>query len=257
MLSGVGQLAIITRSLDATSFNQNIFFPGQFFNFDYNIDSQVKEAKAWSNGKRVTVSSAVGEETYTLALSFQYLDWFHLGFAYDEIPQKSTNIKLPILKSVILPSTAPFEITDTDISTTNGSGTMAYVSQRGNWGEAGYRKLSAGAVPAVGEFAVNTADKKLIFNAADAGAPVQYFIQKTFASLPSIGYETVANGFGSLSFVGIGRGPEFPNGVYINIPSATRKKSPSLATGDVPEFQLEFGVNVLPGNRSPHQFFLL
>ncbi len=257
MLSGVGQLAIITRSLNATGFAQNIMFPGQFYNFDYNIESQVKEAKAWVNGKRVTVSSAIGEETYTLALSFQYLDWSHLGFAYDEIPQNSSNVKLPIMKSVVVPTTAPFEIPDIDISTANAVSVKAYVSQRGNWGEAGYRKQSATATPAVKEFAVDTTAKKLIFNATDSGAPVQYFVEKTFSTLPSIGYETNAYGFGSLSFVGVGRGPEFPNGVFINIPSATRKKAPSLTTGDVPEFQLEFGVNVLPGNRSPHQFFLL
>jgi hypothetical protein len=257
MLSGVGQLAIVTRSLDSTSLGQNIFFPGQFFKFDYNIESQVKEAKAWVNGRQMTVSSAIGSETYTLALSFQYLDWSHLGFAYDEIPQQSSNVKLPITKSVILPTTGPFEITDTDISSANANTIKAYVSQRGSWGEAGYRTSISTGLPTPGQFIVDTTNKKITFNANDGGAPIQYIIEKTFASLPSIGYEASANGYGSLSFVGKGYGPEFPNGIYINIPSLTRKKSPSLTTENVPEFQMEFGANVVPGKRSPHQFFLL
>ncbi len=257
MLSGVGQLAVITKNLNATAFGQNIFFPGLFVDFQYNLETTSKEAKAWIEGRKKTVASAIGEETYTLTLSYEYLDWSHLGFAYDEIPQSSSNVPLPIIKTGTVPSSAPYEVADAEISVTNGSSIKIHISERGGWGEAGYRKKAATLTPASGEFAVDTTAKKLIFHSSDAGAPFQYVIEKTYTSLPSIGYEATANSYGALSFIGKGYGPQFANGVYIYLPTITRQKAPSLQTNDVPVFEMEFGCAVPAGKRVPHQFFLL
>jgi len=257
MLSGVGRLAVVTRDLTASTLGQNFFFPGLFFNFEYNLESQVKEAKAWIGGKKMIVSSGIGEETYTLPLSFQYLDWMHLGFAYNEIPQQSSNVSLPILKDSTIPTVSPFEVADSSIASTNAGSIMGYVTKRGAWGEAGYRKLASSTTPSMGEFAVDATAKKLIFHSSDAGAPFSYLINKTYSSLPSIGYESEATNFGSLSFIGRGYGPEFPQGIFIYIPQINRIKAPSMKTGDVPEFQMEFACATPAGKRVPHQFFLL
>lgn len=256
MLAGVGELGIFTLDQTTKTLGQEIFFPGQFFNFSYEGEAESKEAKAWVAGRRKTVSSAVGDETYTLTLSFQYLDWLHLGFAYDEIPKTSSNVTIPIIKSATIPTSTPYEIVDADITVENSTSIKAYIPQRGSWGEAGYRKR-VGAAPAAKEFQVDTANDKLVFHSSDAGAVVQYSILKTYSTIDSIGYESEADSFGKLSFLGKGYGPEFPNGIIIYLPSITRSSIVSMTTDDVPEFEIQFSVNVPPGKRTPHQFFNL
>ncbi|WP_016949766.1 hypothetical protein [Anabaena sp. PCC 7108] len=257
MLSGAGELGIFTLDQATKTLGQEIFFPGLFYNFVYAGESQSKKAKAWISGKRKNVSSAVGEETQTLTLSFQYLDWFHLGFAYDELPQTSSNVQLPIVKTATVPSTTPFEIGDTDITVNNESSVKAYLPARGSWGEAGYRKRVT-AAPVAKQFKVDSTAKKLIFHESDAGATVQYTILKSYTSIESIGYENSADSFGKLSFIGKGYGPEFPNGIMIYLPNITRSSIVSMDTSsDVPEFSIDFDANVPPGKRTPHQYFNL
>lgn len=259
MLSGVGELGIFTIDQSTKTLGQEIFFPGLFFNFIYAGEAESKKAKAWIGGKRRNVASAVGEEAYTLTLSFQYLDWFHLGFAYDELPQRSTDIQLPITKTATVPTTAPYEITDNDISSANAANIKVYMPARGTWGEAGFRKQVTGATAvAAKQFKVDTTNKKISFHSSDAGATIQYVIITSYASMETIGYENTADAFGKLSFVGKGYGPEFPDGIMIYLPNITRSTIPSMDTSqDVPEFSIEFDANVPPGKRTPHQYFNL
>jgi hypothetical protein len=256
MLSGVGQLGIFTLDQASKALGQDVFFPGQFVDFRYDGESQKKEAKAWVSGVKKTVSSAVGEETYTLKLAFEYLDWAHLGFAYDEIAQVSQNVVLPIFKTATVPVSTAYEIADNDITTTNGNSIKVYVPNRGAWGEAGFRKRTSNN-PSAKEFKVDTTAKKLIFHASDAGATIQYSINQTYASVESIGYEATADSFGKLSFIGKGYGPEFPSGIIIYLPSITRSSIVSMNTDDVPKFEIEFSCNVPAGKRTPHQYFNL
>lgn len=257
MLSGVGQLFVLTQDLDANSIlGENIFFPGQFVDFNYEGNAETKKAKAWIDGKRKNVASATGEEEYTLTLSFEYLDWFHMGFAYDEMPQTSSNVTLPIIKKGTVPSTAPYEITDADITATTEASVQVYISSRGSWGEAGPRRKGT-TTPNAGEFVADGAATKLIFDASDAGAPVQYIVNKTYATIESIGHEISADNFGKLAFLGDGYGPEFPSRVRIYLPNLTRSSIPSLVTDDVPKFEIQFEANVPAGSRTPHRIYNL
>jgi hypothetical protein len=257
MLSGVGELGIFTLDQATKTLGQDIFFPGLFYNFVYAGEAQNAKAKAWISGKRKNVASAVTEEAYALTLSFQYLDWFHLGFAYDELPQTSSNVQMPIVKTATVPISSPYEISDADISAGNASNIKVYVPQRGTWGEANYRKRVT-AAPAAKQFQVDDTNDKLIFHSSDAGATIQYAILKTYTSVESIGYENTADSFGKLSFVGKGYGPEFPNGIMIYLPNITRSSIVNMDTSsDVPEFSIDFDANVPPGKRTPHQYFNL
>jgi len=260
MLSGVGQLFAETQDLDADSIlGQNVFFPGQFVDFNYEGQAEVKKAKAWVAGKRKVVASATGAEEYELTLSFEYLDWMHMGFAYDEIPQQSSNVTLPILKKGRVPTSAPYKITDADITPATASSVKAYVSERGSWGEAGFRKVVALSPPGAGEFFVDTASSAhdVIFHSSDAGAPVQYIVNKSYATIESIGHEVVADSFGTLSFIGDGYGPEFPKRVRLYLPNITRISIPKLNTDNVPKFEIKFTANVPASDRSPHKIYNL
>jgi len=244
MLSGVGRLAVITRDLGESTFTGgNIMLPGKFIDFNYQGNSTTKEASAWVDGKVKVVSSAVGNESYTLTLAFEYLDWSHLGFALDEMPQESASVVVPILKS----GTANGSGVVTDADLTSGANVKAYVSVRGTWGEARFLKAT--------EFTVGAGT--LTTSATFAGAVLEYLIEKTYSSIESIGHATEATSYGKLSFVGRGYGPEFPQGILISIPDITRSSIPSIASQDVPRFEINFSANVPPGSRTPHRFYNL
>lgn len=241
MLSGVGRLAVLTQDLEDNVFTGgNIMLPGRFVDFTYTGESTQKQARAWTDGKLKVVSSAVGDESYSLTLAFEYLDWSHLGFAMDELPQVSSGVKVPIMKSGI--ANASGVITDAEIVNDE---VRAYVSARGSWGEARYLKTT--------EFSVGTGT--LTTSATFAGAPIEYVFNKTYANIESIGHEAVSTGYGKLAFVGMGYGPEFPKGVQIYLPSITRSSIPSIQTQDVPRFEINFSVNVPAGARVPHKFY--
>lgn len=241
MLSGVGKLAVLTQDYKDNAFTGgNIFLPGRFSRFSYNGESTVKQAKAWTDGSLSTASSAVGEKTYSLTLAFQYLDWSHLSFAMDELSQRSTAVKVPVVRSGI--ANASGVVTDPEIVNDDA---RVYVSTRGPWGEARYLKKT--------EFTV--APGSLTTSATFAGAPFEYTFVKTYASIESIGHESQAMGYGKLAFVGLGYGPEFPQGIQIYLPNITRSSIPSIATDDVPEFEINFSANVPAGGRVPHRLY--
>lgn len=242
MMSGVGQLAVITRNLTETDITEgNILFPGKFVEFTYTGNSTPKEAKAWSyDGKLKTVSSAIGQESYILTLAFQYLDWSHLGFGLDEMPQTSISVTVPVMKNAEADSAGT--ITDADIPATE---VKVYVSSRGEWGEARYLKAS--------EFTANAGSIQT--SAAFAKAPMEYTFERAYNSIQSIGHESEATSYGKLSFIGMIHGPEFPNGVIMHLPDITRQSIPSIQTGDVPRFEIQFAANVPSGSRVPHRFY--
>ncbi|AFY60362.1 hypothetical protein [Synechococcus sp. PCC 6312] len=255
MLSGVGRLALITRSLSATAIAQELMIPGKFSQFNLNVETENKKAEAWIDGVKENVSSAIGKRTTTLQLAFQYLDWFHLQLAQDELAT-NVNVTLPIYKTVTVPAT-PFKITDADISSAGiASSVKAYVTDRGSWGEAGYLVAESGTL-AAREFEADHTDTSITFHSGLAGASVTYVVDKAFTSIPSIGKAPDAIKIGEVSFIGKGYGPEFPNGVFIHIPSLTRSGSPSLQTDDVPTFEIPFDCNVASGYRTPVQYYRL
>lgn len=261
MLSGVGRLALITQNLNASTIAQNLVVPGSFSNFNLNVETENKKAVAWVEGKKQNVSSAIGQEQYTLALAFQYLDWFHLQLANDEIAT-NVNVTLPVYKQAVVPASAPFEIVDADISSAGiASSVKCYVSRRGAWGDAGYLAAEPDTL-AAREFKATYAAgppavTKIEFHSGLAGAPITYVVNKAFTSLPAIGHSATPIRFGSFSFIGQGYGPEFPNGVYIHIPNIVRSGTPSLQTDDVPTFEVPFDCNVVSPFVSPVQYYRL
>lgn len=262
MLSGVGRLALLTKSLSSTTIAQEIMIPGLFSNFNLNYEVENKKAVAWIEGVKQNVRSAVGMQQATLNLAFQFLDWSHLQLAAGELAT-NVNVTLPLYKTITVPGT-PFEVTDADItSATIASGIKAYVTNRGDWGEAGYLSYNSGTLAArefKGDYAPadpGPASNKIIFHSGLEGATVTYVVNKSFNSLPSIGHSATPIRLGDLGFVGLGYGPDFPKGVYISIPSITRSGQPSLQTDDVPTFEIPFDCNVAPGFTSPVQYYLL
>ena len=253
MLSGFGQLRLITKDLNEGIWGQNILFPGQFVDFSFESDTAKKEAKAWVEGRKKVVASAPGEESNSLKLAHEFLDWDHLGFAYDELPQVSSNVPSPIWKTGTVPASAPYEVTDADITASTASGVLVYITSRGTWGEAGPAKKGT-TNPNAGEFVADGANTKLIFHESYAGATFTYQVWKTNATIETIGREDTADSYGRMEFWGKGYGPFFPNGIDLHFHDITRAGTPSITSDDVPKFEIEFTANTPPGKRTPYEF---
>lgn len=249
MLSGVGQLRVVTKTLDQTPYGQNIFFPGLFVDFSYEIEIDTKKARAWIDGRKKVVSSARGDEDNTVKLAFEFLNWDHLAFAEDEIPQ-NVDRSIPLWKSTTVQPDGIIE--DTDLMADNASTVLVYLNSAGSWGQA--RPLKVGAMD---DFQVDHVAQTIAVDTGFAGASVTYQIYKDYTGLPSLGAADEAVSYGNLEFWGKGYGPEFPNGILIHLHDITRTTQPSLVTDDVPKFEIEFTANTPPGKRKPHEYFRL
>lgn len=239
MLSGVGGLCI--RTLDYK--DTNFIFPGDFVEFQLNISSTSKEASAWVAGRKVVKSSAVASEEATLTLSSEFVNWATLSWAFDEIPDVSSNQLVPITKATNADSDG--NISDPDIP--SGTRVYCYVNSSGSWG-------LAQAIPAS---EVTSSSGSISLGSKYKNAPISYHYEKTVSSIQTIGVNPEALSYGKLSFSGIAYGPEFIDGVIIVVPELTRKSTPSLTTDDVPKFTVEYSANVPTGSTKPFRLYNL
>lgn len=249
MLSGVGQLRVVTKTLNQSTYGQQIMFPGLFVDFSYEIEIDTKKARAWIDGRKKVVSSARGDEDNTVKLAFEFLNWDHLAFAEDELPQ-NVDLDIPLWKTATVP--ADGIIVDTDLTAGNAAGVLVYLNSAGAWGQA--RPLKVGAAD---DFEVDGALQTIAIDTSFAGASVTYQLYKSYMALPSIGTADEAVSYGNLEFWGKGYGPEFPNGILIHLHDITRTTQPSMVTDDVPKFEIEFTANTPAGKRKPHEYFRL
>lgn len=256
MLSGVGQLGMVTKSLGATSFGQNVFFPGQFVEFNFELTADEKKARAWVAGRKKVVSSAPGDEDNSLKIAFEYLDWFHLAFGLDEMPSTLASVWLPVWKEAIVP--ADGIISEPEILADNANDILPYVNVRGPWGDARPLIRATTSPVAANDFMVDVAEKEIQIHTDFAGASITYQVLTAHSNIPSLGVAAEVVSFGKLGFWGRGYGPEFPNGILINLPDITRSGGPpAIVTDDVPKFELSFTANTPPGSRTPYRYYNL
>lgn len=255
MLSGFGFPAIITRDLNATTIAQNLMFNIPLVTFNYEQNTDVKEALKWQAGQQVVADSARGRQTNTLTLGYESIDWFGLQFAFDQLAVDTT-ATLPLVKQGTVPATSPYTVSDTTLTAGNAGSVKVYIDERGDWGPPGFRKSGTGT-PAVGEFVADGTAKTLTFNAADAGAPFTYVIDTTYTDISSIGAASSPIKIGTLSFIGQLYGPRFPENVMIHFPSITRKSDPSINTDDVPKIEIQYSANLVSGKSLPFQLYEL
>ena len=243
---GMGSPDFLTQGL-----NPERLLPVEPMEFSIEGASEKKESKKFKDGKIVTAGSAVASETYTMKIGIEAVNWLALQFAFGELAGVTPSIALPEIKYGTVPSSAPYEITDTGITDTN---IWLTVLTAGAWGRARPLNKVAGT-PQAGEFQVNTTTAKLIFNAAQAGAPFAYRIFKTYTNIESIGAEAVFTALSSFSFSAVGYLDE--ENVKIVVPKITRANIPTLNVSDVTKFELEFDMIVSGSFRTAFQVYNL
>ncbi|NCJ06683.1 hypothetical protein GS597_09220 [Synechococcales cyanobacterium C] len=248
ILYGFGDLELTTTDLTT-----NVLLPIPGIEFEINADSDKKVARFYNKGEIQVAGSKVVERTYSIKLGIEAINWLQMQLAFGELAQTVASVALPELRYATVPSASPYEIEDADISTTD---VLCTITTRGAWGEAGPLARVTEA-PATRQFQVNTADDKLIFNAAQAGAIFAYRLFKTHSNLQAIGAGQVADVLDNFSFSGIGYGDEFQAGAKIVVPKLARASEPTLNIQDVTKLEIEFDLLTPPGKRKPYEIYAI
>lgn len=255
---GAGQTRMSTLNLDTQTYGENIVLPGRLTNISLDISSDEKIAQAMINGKLQDVYSTIGAQTITATVEAQVIDWWELGFfVMDELPQISSSLPWPVyVDGVSIPAGTP-EIVDTTITAGNAAAIKVY--RVGDADGRNGKPLKQGtATPAVDTFYVDTANTKLVFNAANVGNSIAYEIPSTLTSGETLGREATYDTFGNLEFYGKVYMGGMPQGVDFHVLSMQRTSVANFEINDgVPTLSTTFKCTVPSGRRSPIEFLNL
>jgi hypothetical protein len=248
ILSGFGRPDFTT--IGSGSIGKFLYVEPLEFNLAGN--SSKVEAKAYRNGQMVRTGTKITEELYSLKLGIEAASWTAIQFAMGELASTTASIDLPEVRYGRVSSGGTYEILDPDIGA--ALGIWAFVTDEGGTYDEGSLELFVGAgSPAAGQFKVDAANDKLIFNAAQASAPIAYRLIKTYANLETIGVEQVATFLDKVSFSGI---------VYsdtrkykIRIPSMSRASIPNLTLGSLTKLEVDYDLETVAGQKKPFQLF--
>ena len=197
MPQGLGKIYGLTSQLgDLTKAQQRGFYLGPI-SWNDTSESEEQETNRFVDGEYKTKRKLKGATTYGLTIGWNEQDWFHLGFARNTFPKVAAYVALPSHLVTKVPETAPYEITNAYFTDANPALYVIhpFITQEGAWGQPGGFNQAGGA-PAAGEMQLDNANTKLIFNAAQAGAPIFIPIFATKTSCEMIGGPGVAVKFG-------------------------------------------------------------
>lgn len=261
MLFGAGSLVLVTKdlALNGSIRGEDLIFPPCLSQFELSADVNFLEAECLIDGRIQVVAGQINREVFTLSVTSQFADWQTMQFAYDELAQESSNVTIPILKVATIPATAPYEITDSDITATSAADIKAYIANRGTWGDKRFLKVVQAPAPATAEAAsVDGANNKIVYDSTYAGAVTNYLVNRTYSSIETVGVETESDQFGKLEFWGLAYGTEFPGQMLMRVPELGRINTPTLTiSGDITELTVEFRASVPAGQRRPFQLYNL
>ncbi|MGL4617876.1 MAG: hypothetical protein ACRCZS_02280 [Chroococcidiopsis sp.] len=248
LLSGFGR--IVFRSL-STAIPDFIFAEPLAFTINSNSSEIVSYKMV--NGRKVVAGAKEGMVERTAQIQIEAASKDALALALGVRWAVTNSLDLVELRTKSVPKVTPFEITDTDIGASLGM--QAHVTDRGAWGEAGNLTLIPTGAPATGQFRVDSTNNKLIFNAAQAGAPIAYTLIKNYASLQTLGKEQGAAQLNTIAFEGLVNSENDNEVMKLVIPRMIRTKSTSLNFGEKTVLEPEYRMIVAPGEAS--DFYLV
>lgn len=213
-------------------------------------------AKKQVAGVTTTSGSANVENIYTAKLKVEALSWSALQFCLATAAKASTNIVLPDVKTAVISSAG--EIVDTDIKVVVSPAftSVGKVQVIDPAAETTYAAITSGS-PTSGQFKVDAAANKLIFNADQAGKTVKYRQLTQYDTITGIGFDATAEQFKSISFSGLCYGNEGAHSKII-IPSMTLTKKAGLSlSGSQSSLELEYRLNQTADTALPFQLVKL
>jgi hypothetical protein len=248
LIAGIGKW-------DFTNLNSNLpeFFHMEPLKFKINADTKKVESKKQVNGQIVRAGSKILEKYYTMQFTVEAASYTVMQIAAGKKSAKVDAV-LPEVRYRNVPSTGVFEIVDPDLGA--ALSVQAFVIESGAWGAEGPLTLLATGVPVAGQFRVDATNNKLIFAAAQAGAPIAYRLTKTYLQIDSIGVDALAKSLTRFSFSGL-RYTDTNELYKIVIPRMNLSKFPSLIGDDVASYEFEYDLAVAPGFTTEYQEYLM
>lgn len=258
MLSGIGDMYVRTTALSGGTLAQKMI-PLFLFQFEFAQEAEQKEAQGFVSGKLVTKSTAEGSVTSTVRISTQYVDWMQLGLALNQFPRVLTSETVTTLKTATVPTSSPYEIADTAITTGNTNFIFVTIAEPDtNNQPRTLTRAATPASPATGEVGVDTTNNKLVFNAAQAGAAIAYTVPSTLATVQGYGGSGNLSTIGNIEFWGKIYSPTASQGMLIYFPNLQRSTRPTLTlSNDVPTLECEYGAIAPSGWTEPYKILNL
>ena len=253
MLYGTGSTVITTNDLDASSLRgEKALFPQCLASFEMAVDTNFAEAKCMKRGILQTTASAITEETFSLNLTYQFNDWNNLQLLFGELATLETGVTLPVAKAVEVP--VGLIIADTDI--TAGTAASVCVTDVTN---CILLTAALASPPGPNEFFADGAGNALELNATQAGATVEYVVDKTYTSIEAIGVADDVDFLTNLAFTGlIASTKDGEEGYQIIFPQLERINTPTITlAGDLAEISIEYRAIVPSGKRKPFELYRL
>lgn len=249
---GFGDAGIRSTSIAGGPANQKLFrYP--IFSFDLDQESKNEEVLAYNAGIHQVEDILDGATTTTLKLSTEVVNWGAMGLAQNQLERTLTNFSLPKVKRATVPLTAPYEIVDLDLTAAATAKTLVSIDRYGAWGQTGTLTIAA-AAPIVRQVRIDAAATKLVFNAAQAGAPVTYILDQIVPAANVYGGPGQSAQIGEMEFYGTiyDNSNDPSKGQAIWIPRIKRFTAPKLNFGGgKAKIETEFRCLSVPGWTNP------
>lgn len=247
-MRGLGSTYLATTSL-AGGVGAQKLLPNPFFSFNYSADSTAIEAQGFVAGQQQTVAAGQGPVTHNLTLETQFIKRATRALLTQTLAKDVTTVTTPILKTAVVPSSAPYEIADPLITVGNLATLLVFDEVVGPL----TKTANATTAPASEyEVQANTTANKLILDEDASGRTISYTVPYVFTG-KAYGGPGDATPLGELVFRGYTYDfgterslIEFPKLSIINVVELP-------LTGDVPTFSLEFLAAVPDGWDKPYR----
>lgn len=239
-----------------------VLFAGGFASVEITTSVEINKAKRLNTAGSLIISdSYAGLSESELKITQEVSDSLHDGLALGELPKSISSTSYYDYVDTVVPTTSPYEVPLLGVTTAlaNTSSVLVTMFQSGSWNgiSTGQKPLNltrTSSAPTDGQFQVNTTTvgaEKLVFNAAQAGAPIIISYLRTVTNKLSIGLASAPVGLPGLYFSAKLISDEYPNGAILICPSITKTSGFAYKTGAVPVIENTFQLGTPAGYRIP------
>jgi hypothetical protein len=260
MFEGIGDITVKTTQLGDLSPEQQRLVELGLLSFTYGSEADTKRSQRFTKGKLRNASSAQGLITDTLTLRFNEIDWVNLGFSINAFPKTAGSaLKIPVLKYATVPAATTFEIDDAAITAANDDYIFAYITKQGAWGQPGpLARAATPASPAARQVGVDTTGNKLVFNSAQASAPIAYTVAEDLTTVEYYGGDGTSVKYGIFEFWGRLYLPTSPGQWMVHFPEVTIDGRPTWnLDNDVPTIEVACSAATPSGWEEPFKLYNL
>ncbi|MEM8602838.1 MAG: hypothetical protein AAGF24_03245 [Cyanobacteria bacterium P01_H01_bin.121] len=243
LVNGLGRL-----HLEALDLPEPKYIHVEPIEFSLDGEAQEVESEKYVDFEKVIAGARRSGRKFTLSMNIQAVTWPTLQLALGEIAGVTPNIALPEIRYGNIPPGAPYEVSNSEITTIDVQATVVTEGDE-------IMLDKASGTPNAGQFEVDVGSPpgKLIFNSAQAGKRVAYRIFKPYTNLESIGEEEAYQILTNFGFTGT----VWSDSRYyrIVIPRLQMSNVPSLNIGEVTTLELTFKLINIGNSRLPFKVF--